>query len=141
MVVAIHRQLGSAVPHVQRGAGNDGNGMTICIVVVEIDVFQSGFLFLTHVAVQGASANDIQQLRPAANPEDRQLFSERGTDEPDLNFIFQRMRLLHMPIIGGSCLVAEWLDVLAFDDQQAAHVGHIVRKARECAFNDRNDHR
>ena len=99
MMVTVHVQRFPAVPFLQGASGDDRNRVPVGIVVGEIDVLQAGLLFFLHIAVQRAPADDVEQLRAAANAKNRKLLPQRVADQPDFNFVLQGMRFFEVRVI------------------------------------------
>ncbi len=111
--------------------------MPVAIVVGEIDVFQLRFLFLLHVAVERSSADDVEQLRAAANAKNWNIPAQRVADQRDFNFVLQGMRFLDMRVIFARGLEMFWLDVLALHEQKASHASFSSRAGRRASLRRR----
>ena len=115
--------------------------MPVRVVMTIIDVLETRTLFLLHVAVKRAAANHIQQLRAAANAQDRDLSAYRMSQKSNLNFVFCGMRLLDISKIGFLSGVTLRLDIFSLNKEKPVHLFHILRQTRRRSFHDRDDHR
>src|SRR5579862_9940240 len=74
MMVAVHLQRGTPIPRSERRAGNDAHQMPVIVVVFSVvNVFQIGLLLFLYIDIQRAAANHVEQLRSAADAEDRKI--------------------------------------------------------------------
>src|ERR1700681_2758438 len=79
VMIAIYAQCFAAIPARERSLGRDGDGMTVGIVIVIVNVRAVRALFLLYVPVERASANDVQQLGSAADTENRDVAAQSVT--------------------------------------------------------------
>src|SRR6267143_5863736 len=110
--------------------------MPVRIVMFEINMLEGGFLFLLHITIERAPADDVEELRSAADSQDRKFLPQGMPQKMDLYFVFQRMSFLKVLEIFRPGLVALRFDVLALDQEKTLHVCHVFGKASESAFDD-----
>lgn len=141
MMVAIHTQPFETIPILKQRAGNDRDCVSIFVIVagVSIDMLQSRPLFLLDVSEERPAANDVEQLRTAADAQDRHLFAKRVAHETKFDLVFQWMRFLEITAIGWQCFVAARFNIFAFYQQEAAHIFGVLRQVFENAVGNRND--
>ena len=70
--------------------------MAVGIVIVIVNVRAVRALFLLHVTVERAAANHVQELRPAADAQNRDFAAQGVAQQSNLDFVLERMRLFEI---------------------------------------------
>src|SRR4029077_7448432 len=92
---------GTPIPFRERRAGNDADQMPVVVVVFAVvDVLQVGLLLFLHVAVKTAAANDVEQLRSAADAEDRKIMPQGMPRQANFDLVLQGMRFFEITETG-----------------------------------------
>src|ERR1700730_2279626 len=121
VVVTVHGQTFSTVPALQRASGDEGDRMPVAVVMVVTDMLEVRPLFLLDVAVERATTHYIEELRSPADCQDRKMTAQHPAQQPNLNLIIERVRLLEVLEIRLRGRIALRFYVLSLDQQKTPH--------------------